>query len=499
MNDRKDSTNAGEDPQVKLNPQQPKAEMLKKAEQLAKSVQFAQNAQRATDSFEDMGLLLTNDIRTLAPFDRAFLITFIAGETKLFSATAQTEPGAKAKLTQTLVMACEALKGLERILIISPRGGRIKTPVQGLADDTVGRINDYCEISSCQHIVFVPLRRGDATIGLIVMEFMEDSPPDSDKIMALGTVGPFLAGSLAERWLAESCPKQAEKLNAQQAHQPGKTRFYRFTLPLVAGLVALFLFLMLVPRLDFTVGGETELVPTHRSVAFVRRDGIIDTVHVKEGDAVEEGQVIATLDPKELDFEIKKAKRELEILTREMELLRNSAGDDRSKFAESQIVQLRRENKFRELEFLKSRRKYLEILSPVTGEIVTKDVESLTGKSLQAGEPFCEIAEKGRISAQVRVPEERIGYVAEGMPLFLYLNTDPTNAIELSVEKIAPRSEVKPRLGNVFAVRSRILNPSPDLRVGMKGTGKIVVGEKTAWFIISRRLLTRWNQLKLHF
>jgi RND family efflux transporter MFP subunit len=474
-------------------------EALKRAEQLARAVQFAQRAQNETDSFEDMAMLLTNDARALTPFDRAFLITYIGGTPSLFSATGQTEPQTKSKLAEKIVETVDYLRNLEKILIISSRGKPVQIQAPGLEAEALDKINAYCEFSDCRHLALVPLRRVNSTIGLIVLEFLEDQPPDTGRIMALGAVAPFLAVSLTEKWLAQACPKAADNLYIPAATTRRNALLRSRKLPYALAAVAILLGLLFLAPVSFHVGGEVELIPTHRRVAFIKNGGLIEKVAVREGQTVKQGQILATLDPRDLEFEINKAKRELEILTREMELLRHSAGDDNSKFAESQLVQLRRANKLRELEFLESKRKYLQITAPVTGAIVTKNVESLTGKSFKAGEPFCEIAEKGRISAQVSVPEERIGYVTKGLPMFVRLNTAPTNVIELKVEEIAPRSEATRRWGNVFTVRSRISDPPGDLRVGMKGVGKIDVGERTPWFIIKQRLLAKWNQLTLYF
>ncbi len=489
----------GKDSTASQSPGNSGVDMVRKAEQLARAVQFAQNAQTESDSFEDMGLLLVNDIRALIPFDRAFLVTFIGGETKLFSATGQTQVNPKAQLSERLIDMATDLKDLKRTLMISPKGQKVSLSVEGLEDKATEGISDYCAFSQCQHLVILPLKRGRDTIGVIVMEFMEDDPPDSVKVMALGTVGPFLALAFTEKWLAEACPNVAKKLNIQDADRARKSRFYKITLPILMICAILIIAILFLPKFTFHVGGEAEIVPTVRRVAFVQKTGIIKAVNVKEGAIVEKGRVLAILDPKELEFEIKRASRELEILTREMTLLGRSAGEDRSKIAESQLVRLKRENKLKELEFLKSRRKYLKVIAPVTGEVVTKDVEALTGKSFKAGEAFCEIAEKGRISAEVKVPEQRIGYVSNDMPIYVYLNTDPTNPIELKVEEIFPKAQVTSRLGAVFPVRSRISDPDAFLRVGMKGVGKIAVGERTLWFILTQRLITKWNQLTLHF
>jgi hypothetical protein len=53
--------------------------------------------------------------------------------------------------------------------------------------------------------------------------------------------------------------------------------------------------------------------------------------------------------------------------------------------------------------------------------------------------------------------------------------------------------------GNVFRVRALFSEAPPSTMVGMKGTGKIHVKDASLWFIVTDRLLSRWQRLALYF
>ncbi len=91
-----------------------------------------------------------------------------------------------------------------------------------------------------------------------------------------------------------------------------------------------------------TVGGDSEVLPRDKFVAFVRIDGLVERINVKEDSRVEKGQVLALLDQKDLDHEIKVAERKFEILTQELMLLRRESGQEPAKLAESKLVELKR-------------------------------------------------------------------------------------------------------------------------------------------------------------
>ncbi len=214
-------------------------------------------------------------------------------------------------------------------------------------------------------------------------------------------------------------------------------------------------------------------------MAFVKIDGLVDQIFVREDSPVEKGQVLAVLDNKDLDHEIKTAERKFDVLTNEMILLRRESGQDPAKLAESKVVELKRKSAWEELEYLKWKTRFLEVRSPVSGVVVTKEVDALVGKKFRAGEPFCEIAAPGELWVTVYVPEDRISPVKKGQAAAVYLNNETGKAYHLKVEEIAPVAQAMPRLGNVYRARASFVETPKDLRVGMKGIGKITT-EKTS-------------------
>jgi len=258
------------------------------------------------------------------------------------------------------------------------------------------------------------------------------------------------------------------------------------------------LLLLLIP-VSFSVGGEALIASKEKQYAFCKIGGLIDKVYVRRGDQVEKGQKLATLDAREMEHRIKSEERQFEILTKEMDLLRSRAIDDPSMLSKNKIVELKRESVRAELDFLRWQSRFLVIFAPVSGFIVTKDVETLSGKKLEAGEPFCEIAEPGLLCADIFVPEDRITRVKPGQAGYIYLNNEPRRGYKIKVDEIAPRAEVDPRLGNVYKVIAIFDDPPGRIKVGMKGVGNIDTGTTNIWSLVTLRLAARLNQLWLYF
>ena len=135
----------------------------------------------------------------------------------------------------------------------------------------------------------------------------------------------------------------------------------------------------------------------------------------------------------------------------------------------------------------------------MNGVILTKVIESLAGKKLKAGEPFCEIVAPGELWVDIHVPEDGVAYVKKEQNATVYLAGNPRKGYDLKVDEIAPITEVLPRRGNIYRVRAPFPNAPPNTMGGMTGIGKIHTMDATLWFIVSERILSRWQRWSLYF
>lgn len=330
------------------------------------------------------------------------------------------------------------------------------------------------------------------------MEYLDDHVPDKPAVATLMKIAPVFAAALAARRLLDENPKAADLLDPRRGRELRRRELYRgriLRVPAVA--VAALIVLFVVPFTSW-VGGEAVVAPKDRQYAFCKTGGLIDKVYVRQGSVVRKGQEVAVLDHREPDLRIKREERQAAMLAKEIELLRTRAVDDASILAKMKLVELKRESVQAELDFLRLQREFLVVTAPVAGVVVTKDVETLAGKRLEAGEAFCEVAELGELRTEIFVPEDRIMEAKPGQDGYLYLNNAPRDGLRLRVEETAPRSEADPRLGNVYKVTAAFVDPPGPAKVGMKGTGSIAGGDASLWTILTRRPAARWNQLWLH-
>ncbi len=406
-----------------------------------------------TRNLDDLYLTLTNDVRNLIDFDRSSLVVHLGGSSRFVAAGLQPVIEKKSKFYEEMTRLARALRGVERGLLLSGEMGTSAITEEELSASAREAIQSYIGTSGCTGLFCVPLTHDGKPVGHLVLEFFETEAPSQISILTLLNISSFLGAALAGKWLISTRPALVSLMDPDSADGDRSLRVRRYGVLGVVGLCVLAAILFLVP-FPFDVGGETEIVPSTRRVAFCAIEGLIDKVYVHEGSKVEVGQVLANLDPREIDYKARTAKRQFDILTAEMDLLKRSAGEDPSKLAESELVALKRKAAWAEFQYYKQQQQFLEIKSPVAGIVLTRDIESLSGKKFLAGEAFCEIVAPGNLSADIFVPEGKITYVKTKDPVTLYLSGSPRTGYSLTVSEIAPMAEAHPRLGNVYRVRA---------------------------------------------
>jgi len=451
------------------------------------------------DSLDELYFLLTNDLRTLAVYDRCLLITHMEGRSRFVAATHLPVVDKKSKLALKLQELAPDLAKLESPLILTRQPAFQALTPETPPQTTLTALQEYGDLAGWNHLCCIPLNYNGKPLGHLLMEFSGDNLPDKSAVTTVAKAAPIFGAALAGRWLAERKPAVARIVGS---HAPSGTARQKWAVrraPFIAVAATILLILLFLVPFTFSVGGEAAISPKERQYAFCKISGLIDAVYVKQGSSVEKDRKLATLDPRELDFRIRREERQFELLTQEMALSRSRAIDDPSILARAKLTELKRESVAAELEFLRWQRQFLVITAPVAGVIVTKDVETLVGKKLDAGEAFCEIAEPGLLCADILVPEDRIMRVKTGQAARVYLNNAPRKGYRLKVDEIAPRSEVEPRLGNVYKVVATFVDDPGAIKVGMKGTGSIDTGATNLWTILSLRLSTRLNHMLLYF
>lgn len=217
-----------------------------------------------------------------------------------------------------------------------------------------------------------------------------------------------------------------------------------------------------------------------------RVGGLIDSIGVKVGDRVNEGQFIAALDDRDAVLAYEQARAALEnarvqkanaqsnlIRVRELYQVQNVSLSEyeqaRNVFSSAASGH---ESAEKSLDLQERRLGYNEIYAPVTG-IVT-EVHNEVNEVVQAGAPLVVLNAGADIEMEVGVPEAHIARVRSGQPVRVRFSALPGQDFAARVREVAYAIGAS----STYPVIVRLDDPSPAIRPGMAGEVEFRVGAR---------------------
>jgi len=270
------------------------------------------------------------------------------------------------------------------------------------------------------------------------------------------------------------------------------------TAPRIAALSAVALLVLVLPLWPDFVAGRFLLEPTREAIVRAEVPGTVAQVHAHEGQLVSAGQPLVRLTNLQLESATARADADLHLASDQsyQALLRygnfGAAEYNRQEMAERDRSLVRENSQ-------------LQILSPISGIVVTPRLENLVGSYLEAGTPVAEVADPSTLTARVYIPEFGMKEVRLGAQVRLQLQsrvmplTGTLASVAPASTEIAPGLIPTDQLKGItpprFYVGSVLLgNSAGELREGMTGNAKILVARRSfaglAW-IFARDLVER--------
>ena len=181
------------------------------------------------------------------------------------------------------------------------------------------------------------------------------------------------------------------------------------------------------------------------------------------GDVVEEGQLLATLDGRDLRWELAGVEADLEQAWKERDSHLAA-----QRFAEAETSRLEATQLELRHQLISQHLKELEVRSPFGGVIIDGDLDKARGIRLTTGEQLFEIAPLNEMIVEIAIPESDISLVDVGTVLEVRMDAYSDQTWDGVLERIHPRSEVRDG-ANVFIGEVRFSNEGGRLKPGMEG------------------------------
>jgi len=217
--------------------------------------------------------------------------------------------------------------------------------------------------------------------------------------------------------------------------------------------------------------------------------GLVQSVLVREGEKVAQGQAIVQLDAREMRTRLAKLREEL--TTNEFQLRQSMSTRPLPETMDLQnrIARLQSEIAAAELAM-----QHTTVTAPVSGLITTMEVRS-AGTVLQPGQTLATIAPAGaRLLVEALVPNKDIAFIEKGLPAKLKFDAFPFQdygAVEGTVIEVSPDAQIDKDSQSFYKVtiapqKTEIATRDKNipLRTGMTLTAEIVTERKSILSLI---------------
>ncbi len=226
-------------------------------------------------------------------------------------------------------------------------------------------------------------------------------------------------------------------------------------------------------RLPGLVTASGELQANRTVNLSPEKQGVLEELFVKEGDKVQEGQIIAKMQSKDFAYRLNELKADFETkkaaFARRKELFKEGA-ISAEQFDEYKNLYLTSKARYQQR---KVEGNELLIRAPFTGIITTRFaqpgafVTPTTRASSIAGSANTSIVELSQgLEVVSKVPESDIGRIRIGQKANVRVDAFPDQRFESTVREIAPRAAKKDNVTS-FEVTLELINPPEKLRIGM--------------------------------
>lgn len=352
---------------------------------------------------------------------------------------------------------------------------------------TVQAHQRYAEESRSAALCSMPLTAGVKMVGVWLLE--RDQPFSGEELEVLEA----LALALAPVMELKQAGAESLAAHARRSFEHGLRRVTDTSyagIKLIAVLLVLTLVILSFVKIDHRVGATAVIEGATQRAAVAPFDGYIQSAAARAGDVVQAGQVLATLEDKDLLLEQARWHAEHEVsLQKTLEAM---AKGDR---VELRLASAQADQALAQLNLVQEKLSRVKVSAPFDGIVVRGDLSQQLGSPVEQGKVLFEVSPLAAWRVILKMDERDISHLREGMSGKLMLTSLPAESYPLVVSKIMPVATAEEGR-NYFRVEASLNGATPALRPNMEGVAKISAGDRSILWIWTHRL-TDWLRVTL--
>ncbi len=318
----------------------------------------------------------------------------------------------------------------------------------------------------------LPLYCNNSAVGAVTLERRVEQGFDSTAIercrRALAPMGPVLQLISLEQRSSLSRLRESFSLKIKSIKAPTTIKANVQW----AAAALLLLGLLFVPVAE-KVSARASIEGADTQVIVAPQEGYISASNARAGDRVTKGQVIASLDDRDLLIEQEKWLGELGKV--ETSLARALSQRDRSEMG---LIQARKAQIDAELALIEQKLERSVLQAPFDGLIVSGDLNKSLGAPVSSGDVLFQLASMENYRLVLDVDEHDVAELATGQPGTLRFSALPGRGHAITTQAIMPVA-ITVNGKTVFRLEASFDEPEKNnLRPGMNGVAKITVGKQ---------------------
>jgi len=437
------------------------------------------------ERFYASALALVNAMATSLSCDRVSIGFVKGGRTQVTALSHSAEFKEQTNVIRGLAEAMdEAIDQRETIVYPSPAEG-VSVVTQAHAE--------LAKEGGSGALLCVPLEAGGQAVGALLLERPAERAFDQKSVdlcrSVASLIGPVLDLHRREdRWVGA---KVWDSFTRYVRDLLGPTHVaLKVTTVSIAGLLA---FCVLAEG-EYRVSAKTVLEPIVQRAAAAPFNGYIREASIRAGDVVRLGDVLCTLDDRELRLERAKSSSKLEEYRKEYHKAMAERQAAKVEIATAQMNQVESE-----IALLDDQLAHTRVTAPFDGIVVSGDWTQSLGSPVEKGKVLFEVAPLDGYRVVLEVDERDIADVRVGQQGQLLLSAFPSDPVAVTVAKVTPVSTAKEGR-NFFRVEATLDQPHGRLRPAMEGAGKIEIDRRLLIWIWTHQVvdwlrLTAWTWL----
>ena len=209
--------------------------------------------------------------------------------------------------------------------------------------------------------------------------------------------------------------------------------------------------------------------------------------HVRLGDTVKIGEVVARLDPADAQKSAASTQAQLDaaqhsLVYAKQQLDRDQAQARENLISAAQLEQTtnayasalaQRDQAAQQAALQKNQLQYTDLPADHAGVITSEEAQ--TGQNVSAGQAVYNLAWSGDVDVVVNVPESTLAALAPGQTATVTMSALPGRTFNARVRELSPAADPQSR---TYRANLTLLNPGPDVRLGM--TADVALNSSTA-------------------